>query len=106
LNKQYNILGDLGFLLKEGKSYIPDFTSKDSFYNELYEDLLYLSLNIILANDILKSVKLNNVNEEEFFVLLGDITQKHYNEYKESYNCLNLLRISGSNSFLSKYQLD
>lgn len=87
--------------------YIVDFTIFDNIYRELSEDLIYILLNLILANNILGNYKLEESlnNENQFFKILENIIQDHYIEYKERYIYLNNLRWYICNNYLSIYDL-
>lgn len=78
-------------------AFIQDFWSKSpALYRELYEDLLYLCLNLILAKDISDYIKENNaldMNKELFFNKMKTIIEKHYSKYNVEYQCLFVLRL-------------
>jgi hypothetical protein len=86
-------------------SYIPDFTLNDVITRELYEDILYILLNLLLANKIIGNISLENSlnNNNKFF----DIIQDHYADpvNKDGYSCLKNLRLYKVNNYYTEYQI-
>ena len=89
--------------------YIRDFTIKDVISRELYEDILYILLNLLLANKIIGNIALENSfnNENNFMDILKDTIKDHYEdvENKEGYSCLKDLRWYSVNNYLTEYHI-
>lgn len=94
--RQFTTMNNLDPLDMDENSYKLDFTLNDVIYRELCEDLLYILLNLLLANKIVGNIALENSlnNNNKFFDILKDIIQDHYDdpEIKDGYSCLNNLR--------------
>ena len=88
----------------------PARASHDLIYRELSEDLLYILLNLLLANEIVGNIGLENSlnNDNKFFDILKDIIKDHYDdpENKEGYSCLKNLRWHFVNNYLTEYQVN
>lgn len=107
LNRQYNMV-NMESLLKSDVFILDFFKDKKIFYREVCEDLLYVSLNILLAKEIINNKYLPIYLEQDkyFFDLLELIIKKHYDENELGYKCLKELRMYSANYALSVYQLD
>lgn len=92
----------------DNKDYIKDFTQYNYIYRELCEDLLYILLNLLLANKIVgnKSIEELLNNKEEFIVILTNIIKNHYNQYNNAYKCLESLRWYALNNYFSYNQIN
>ncbi len=90
-------------------SHVSDFTLNDVIYRVLCEDLLYILLNLLLANKIIGNIGLLNSldNDNKFFDILKDIIKDHYAdaENKDGYSCLKSLRWYIVNNYLTEYQI-
>ena len=75
-------------------NYITDFTKYEYVYREIIEDLLYIYLNLLLANKILGNniLQMSLYNEAVFLETIKMIIKDHYIEYKYAYTCLNNIR--------------
>lgn len=91
----------------DGDSYIVDFFSnKLAFKREIYEDILYVLLNIMLGHRIINSFEVNEgINSEKFFTMLTEIIREHYIHYSEEYKYLEDLRWYRINHYYSTTQL-
>nr|WDW20868.1 NADH dehydrogenase subunit 5 [Valsa mali var. pyri (nom. inval.)] len=91
----------------KGSRYIVDFYSnKIAFYREIYEDISYVMLNIILGKTIIDSSIMDEFrSSDEFFIILTEIIREHYNEYREEYKYLDDLRRYSINHNCSATQL-
>lgn len=99
LNRQLSLMPLEAFFIYN--NYIIDFfADMDKLSREIYEDYLYITLNLILANTILKNsnLNLNLNNEKEFFDILESIIKIHCDKYADQYKCLSDLRIYSSNN--------
>jgi hemerythrin len=77
-----------------------------AFKREIYEDIIYVLLNIMLAYKILNSFEINEgVNSEKFFTILTEIIREHYIHYSEEYKYLDDLRWYRINHYYSTTQL-
>jgi hypothetical protein len=103
LTRQFHING-LDF---RSSSFIRDFSKKDILYRELYEDFLYILLNLLLTEKILGNtlLKENLNNQDKFHEILKSIIKDHYVENKDSYKSLESLRWYTVNNFFSKDQI-
>lgn len=88
--------------------FIRDYLVNDIVYRELCEDLLYILLNLLLADKIIGNLELENLknNKDKFFHLLKNIIKNHYNEHKDGYSCLNDLRWYTLNNYLTEYNIN
>lgn len=95
-------------LFKQG-TYIRDFTvDLDHLYTEICEDFLYVMLNIILAKTIINEVNINDYvgsSESEFDSKIKSIMNLHHQKYEEYYTCLNSIRISYIENYMSESNL-
>lgn len=109
IHRQFVINNFSRFSFDEKNSYIKDFTLNDVIYRELCEDLLYILLNLLLANKIIGNKDLLNslYNDNKFFDVLNDIIKDHYEdaENKDGYSCLKNLRWYTLNNYLTEYQI-
>lgn len=88
--------------------YVRDMLSFEYMYREITEDLLYISLHLLLANSIinrLNNINLVNINEKDFFKEIYLVVEKHNKDHAEGYTILNNIRIHGVNSHYSSEQL-
>jgi hypothetical protein len=89
--------------------YILDFTLNDVITRELYEDILYILLNLLLANKIIGNISLENSlnNNNKFFDILKDIIKDHYADpvNKDGYSCLKNLRWYKVNNYYTEYHI-
>ncbi len=77
-----------------------------AFKREIYEDILYVLLNIMLAYRILNSFEVNEgINSEKFLTILTEIIREHYIHYSEEYKYLDDLRWYRINHHFSTTQL-
>lgn len=94
LNRQLRIQ-DIESFLNRQDSYIVDYYSnKYAFYREIYEDITYVLLNIILAKKIVDSFMIDDsesLNSDIFFIKLTEILREHYIDYSKEYKNLNSL---------------
>lgn len=89
--------------------YLLDFKLEDFMYREIFEDISYVLLNLILANNIVKyieNIDLNCISSEDFFNEIYLIVNKHYLNYKDEYKLLNKLRKFAINNYVSTYILE
>jgi hypothetical protein len=73
-------------------------------YREIFEDILYVLLNLILANDIIKYIKninLSKISSEDFYNEISLIINKHYLNYKDEYKFLIKLRKFSIDNYIS-----
>lgn len=106
LNRQLR-LQSLDTYLNEKNLYIVDFyANKLAFKREIYEDFMYVLLNIILAYRIINSFKVNEgINSDKFFTILTDIMKEHYIYYSNEYKYLHDLRWYRINHYFTTKQL-
>lgn len=88
--------------------YIIDFTSYDNIYRELSEDLLYILLNLLLANKIIgdKNLELSLDNKDKFMVILCSIIENHYIQYNDAYISLESLKWYSYTNSVSYKQIE
>ena len=88
-------------------AFIWDFYVDDIFYRELYEDILYILLNLLLADKIVGNEALVNSldNDNKFFGILEGIIKDHYDQNKEGYDTLKNLRWFFCNNYLTANQI-
>ena len=88
-------------------AFIWDFYVDDIFYRELYEDILYILLNLLLADKIVGNEALVNSldNDNKFFGILEGIIKNHYDQNKEGYETLKNLRLFTCNNYLTTQQI-
>lgn len=107
--RQFNINQTNRDSFDQKNFYIIDFTLKDVISRELYEDMLYILLNLLLANKIIGNIALENSlnNKNNFFDILKDIIKDHYEdaENKDGYYSLKSLRWYTVNNYLTEYQI-
>lgn len=72
------------------------------------EDLFYILLNLLLADQIIGNEVLENSldNDDKFFDNLKGIIKDHYYQNQEGYECLKNLRWYTVNSYLTAYQIE
>jgi hypothetical protein len=104
LKRQFNIYG-IGVFKK--KNYAVDYTLYENIYRELSEDLLYILLNLLLANEIIGNINLEESlkNKDSFNLILTSIIKNHYDEYNDAYKSLEYLKWSSCSYNLSKPQI-
>jgi hypothetical protein len=94
---------------KKAEVYIKDLLSFELMDREIFEDLLYICLHLLLANSIIQHLNklgnFENTNESDFFKEIFFIVEKHNKDYAEGYTILNNLRINGVNYHYSNEQL-
>ena len=102
LNRQL-LMEPLEYFLKKDESFIVDFyTNKFAFKREIFEDITYVALNLILAHNIINSFeRIDNISEDEFFNLLTNIIKEHYILYSKEYKFLKDLRLYKINHYFS-----
>lgn len=107
-NRQIIINMEHPLLFQEG-FYIRDFTiDLDQLYTEMCEDFLYVMLNIILAKSIVDEININYYQGSlgsEFESKIKSIIYLHYQKYEEYYICLNSIRISNIENYISVSEL-
>lgn len=84
--------------------YFADFTKEDIMSREIFEDILYVLLNLILANSIIKYVKktnLEDISSKDFFDKISLLMDKHYLKYKDEYKYLIKLRKFAISNYMS-----
>ena len=88
-------------------AFIWDFYVYDIFYRELYEDILYILLNLLLADKIVGNEALVNSldNDHKFFEILTGIIKNYYDQNKEGYETLKNLRLFTCNNYLTTQQI-
>jgi hypothetical protein len=89
--------------------YLIDFTKEDIMSREIFEDILYVLLNLILANTIVKYVKkinLKDISSEDFFSKIHLLMDKHYLKYKDEYKYLIILRKFSINNYMSDHSVE
>lgn len=89
--------------------YLIDFLLEDFMFREIFEDILYVLLNLILADYIVRyieNINLNSISSENFFNEISLIVDKHYLNYKDEYKLLNKLRKFTINNYVSTYTLE
>jgi len=100
--------GCLHLIDVEAEAYIKDLLSFEYMYREITEDLLYISLHLLLASSIINHMNkldLENINEKDFFKEISLVVEKHNKDYAEGYDILNNLRTHGVNNHYSCVQL-
>lgn len=94
--------------LEEKDAYIRDFFFVyDIIYRELCEDILYILLNLLLADKIIgnKALEISLDNHNKFSDILKIIIEDHYSRNREGYECLKNLRWYTCNNYLSAYDI-
>jgi hypothetical protein len=83
--------------------FIKDFYVYDIIYRELCEDILYILLNLLLADKIIGNEALVNTldNDNKFFDILEGIIKNHYDQNKKGYETLRDLRLFACNNYLT-----
>lgn len=80
----------------DNKSYIIDmYSNKLNFIREIFEDITYVGLNLILADSIINAFegkKIDSISEDKFFYILTNVLKEHYIVYSEEYQYLKDLR--------------
>ena len=106
LNRQLR-LQSLDEVLNDKNRYIVDFyANKLAFKREIYEDFMYVLLNIILAYRIINSFEINEgINSDKFFTILTEIMKEHYIDYSNEYKYLHDLRWYRINHYFTTKQL-
>lgn len=84
--------------------YIYDYTDSNLMSREICQDILYVTLNIILGKSIIENDYLNTDNDINISVLRR-ILSHHYNTYARAYKCIYELRKYRSNYELTSKQL-
>lgn len=83
-NRQLNILSISEIFNKENYYIVDFYSNKLAFKREIYEDIIYVLLNIMLAYRILNSFEINEgIKSEKFFTILTEIIREHYIHYSE-----------------------
>jgi len=78
------------------------YTNKLAFKREVYEDIVYVGLNLILAHNIINSFEnIESTSKDEFFILLNNIIKEHYIVYSKEYKYLEDLRLYKINNYLT-----
>ena len=105
--RQYYILNINIYSFDNRNVYIPDFKVNDIIYRELCEDVLYILLNLLLAEKIIGNEVLENSldNDDRFFDILKGIIKDHYDQNIDGYVCLKNLRRYYCDNYLSTYQI-
>jgi hypothetical protein len=78
-------------------------------FREIFEDILYVLLNLILADYIVKyieNINLNSMSSEKSFFNEISLVDKHYLNYKDEYILLNKLRKFSVNNYVSTDTLE
>lgn len=106
-NRQIEMQMGSSAVLVENSYSLNFFEDGDAIKREIFEDLLYVLLNIVLAKSIVDSININSYinNEAEFYSKLESNLKVHYENNKEGYKCLNKLRVYFSNNYLTRIQL-
>jgi hypothetical protein len=88
--------------------YMKNFTNNEVISRELYEDFLYILLNLKLSNKIIGNKVLEALIDDypKFYSVLTNIIKDHYDENLEGYKCLNNLRWFTLNNYLSSKQIE
>jgi hypothetical protein len=90
-------------------TYIRDFSvDMDHLYVEICEDFLYVMLNILLAKRIVDEINIKeyiDIAESEFYSKLKSVILLHCEEYDEYYRCLNSIRISYIDNYVTESEL-
>ena len=77
-----------------------------AFKREVFEDITYVGLNLILAHNILNSFeRIESISEDEFFNLLTNIIKEHYILYSKEYKFLKDLRLYKINNYYSTKEI-
>lgn len=104
-NRQLRYMLKLEELLNEKGCFIVDmYSSKLAFKREVFEDITYVALNLILAHSIINSfdkIEINSISEDKFFYILKEIIREHYIVYAKQYQYLNNLRLYRINHYYS-----
>ena len=92
--RQFLMQIDLIDTMSTSSNYIVDSTKDEYVYREIIEDLLYIYLNLLLADKILGNtiLQMSLYNEAVFLETIKRIIQDHYIENKYAYTCLNNMR--------------
>ena len=91
-------------LNKKGRFILDMYSNKFIFKREVFEDISYVALNLILGHSIInafENIDINSISEDEFFNILKDIISKHYIIYSKQYEYLNKLRLYRINNYYS-----
>jgi len=96
VNRQFNMLGPINEIFRSDVYFNDFYSDLDFMKREIYQDCLYVVLNILLAKSILQNSNLNNNNKINLSVL-NQIISDHYNTYDEGYKCIFELRKYKSN---------
>ena len=82
------------------------YTNKLAFKREVFEDITYVGLNLILAHNILNSFeRIESISEDEFFNLLTNIIKEHYIVYSKEFKFLKDLRLYRINNYYSTKEI-
>lgn len=77
-----------------------------AFKREVFEDITYVGLNLILAHNILNSFeRIESISEDEFFNLLTNIIKEHYIVYSKEFKFLKDLRLYRINNYYSTKEI-
>lgn len=106
--RQFNIHIPNGGFFDRNCSYIRDYYVNDVIYRELCEDILFILLNLLLADKIIGNEALENSldNNDKFFEILKGIIKDHYCKNGDGYECLKNLRWYTCNNHLTTYQIE
>lgn len=83
--------------------YIVDLSEENYMTREVFEDILYVLLNLILANSInkyIENVNLEKIDSENFFNDISVIVNDHYLKYKNEYRYILKLRNFAINNWM------
>lgn len=89
--------------------YLVDFKEEHFMCREIFEDILYVLLNLILANVIIKYIKninINNISSEDFYNEISLIINKHYLNYNDEYKFLIKLRKFSIDNYITTDSLE
>lgn len=77
-----------------------------AFKREVFEDITYVGLNLILAHNILNFFeRIESISEDEFFNLLTNIIKEHYIVYSKEFKFLKDLRLYRINNYYSTKEI-
>jgi hypothetical protein len=96
VNKQYSLLQPLKPKLNSHIYLLDCYSDSKYAEREISQDIIYVTLNIILAKSIIENTKLNN-NSNIDLSILKDIMLNHHKVYEKGYNTMNELRVFKAN---------
>jgi len=90
-------------------NYLIDYTLDENMSREVYEDLVYVLLNLVLAktiNEHIEKLDINNISTEKFFDDIYKIIEAHHLKHSSEYKLLFELRKFSIDNLMSTYTLE